>query len=199
MKAVAADPQYELGFQDEVHFRVQTTITRKWVPKGSAPKVGSNPRTNSVAYSGIVLPRTGELLVSKPQRFTFETVIQALREFLAARPPEEGRKYCIVFDNAPWHKKTIRLVWKEADPLYEDIRAAMDYLSLPPYCPHLNPIEQVWRETRREKTHNHWFQDLTTLVATTDGYFERFRHSNECLKTLCTFSWFQANPEKPAA
>jgi hypothetical protein len=77
VKAIVADPQYELGFQDEVHFREQTTISRKWVAKGSAPKVGSNPRTSRVAYSGIVLPRTGELHVSKPPRFTYETVIQA--------------------------------------------------------------------------------------------------------------------------
>jgi hypothetical protein len=104
-----------------------------------------------------------------------------------------------VFDNAPWPKKAIRLIWREADPRYADIRAAMDYLALPPYCPHLNPIEQVWRVMRREKTHNRWFPDLSALVETTDGHFESFRQPNARLRTLCGFSWFQPNPDKEAA
>ena len=48
-------------FQDEVHFQVQTTITRKWAEKGSEPKVMSKPGKNNVAYSGFVIPETGEL------------------------------------------------------------------------------------------------------------------------------------------
>ena len=43
-------------FQDEVHFQVQTTITRKWAEKGSEPKVMSKPGKNNVAYSGFVIP-----------------------------------------------------------------------------------------------------------------------------------------------
>ena len=53
-------------FQDEVHFQAQTTITRKWAEKGSEPKVMSKPGKNNVAYSGFVIPETGELTVTKP-------------------------------------------------------------------------------------------------------------------------------------
>ncbi|MBQ6121406.1 MAG: transposase, partial [Clostridia bacterium] len=41
--------------------------------------------------------------------------------------------------------------------------------SLPPYSPDLNPIEQVWRITRREKTHNRYWKNLDSLVATLDA------------------------------
>ncbi|WP_406042493.1 transposase [Succinimonas sp.] len=69
----------------------------------------------------------------------------------------------MVLDNAPWHKKAIRLIWEEELPEYQDIRDKMTYISMPPYSPDLNPIEQVWRITRREMTHNRYFPSRIDL------------------------------------
>jgi len=44
---------------------VATSITRKWVIKGSKPKVKPEPCRKNVPYSGYVVPETGELIVSK--------------------------------------------------------------------------------------------------------------------------------------
>lgn len=178
-------------FQDEVHFQAQTTITRVWAKKGSEPKVMSKPGKNNAAYSGFVIPETGELVVTKPEWFNFETVIQSLRDFLLAKPCPDGKKYCVILDNAPWHKKAIRLIWKEELDEYDDIREKMNYLSLPPYSPDLKPIEQIWRKTRREKTHNKYFALLSKLVEVLDDYFASFFIPNKLLKSLCSFSCFE--------
>ena len=178
-------------FQDEVHFQAQTTITRVWAKKGSEPKVMSKPGKNNAAYSGFVIPETGELVVTKPDWLNFETVIQSLRDFLLAKPCPDGKKYCVILDNAPWHKKAIRLIWKEELDEYADIREKMNYLSLPPYSPDLNPIEQIWRKTRREKTHNKYFALLSKLVEVLDDYFASFFLPNKLLKSLCSFSCFE--------
>ena len=178
-------------FQDEVHFQAQTTITRVWAKKGSEPKVMSKPGKNNAAYSGFVIPETGELVVTKPDWLNFETVIQSLRDFLLAKPCPDGKKYCVILDNAPWHKKAIRLIWKEELDEYADIREKMNYLSLPPYSPDLNPIEQIWRKTRREKTHNKYFALLSKLVEVLDDYFASFFIPNKLLKSLCSFSCFE--------
>lgn len=153
----------------------------------------SKPGKDNIAYSGFVIPKTGELITLKPGWFNFTSVIQMLRDFLKARPCPEGKKYCIIMDNAPWHKKAIRLIWTEALEEYADIRESIIYMSLPPYSPDLNPIEQVWRITRKEKTHNRYFSSLPVLTETLDGYFEGFINPNEQLKTLCTFKWFAAS------
>ena len=187
-----SDPDIIPVFQDEVHFQAQTSITRKWAPKGSEPKIMSKPGKNSIAYSGFVIPETGELFVMKPGWFNYETVIQSFRDFIKAKPPKEGKKYCIILDNAPWHKKAIRLIWGEEQPEYSDIRDAMTYLSLPPYSPDLNPIEQVWRITRREKTHNRYFGSLPIITDVLDDYFNGFSMPNDQLRKLCSFSSFQA-------
>ena len=44
-------------------------------------------------------------------------------------------------DNAPWHKKTMRLVSEESRSEYADIREKVEFVKLPPYSPDLNPIE----------------------------------------------------------
>lgn len=150
----------------------------------------SKPGKNKIAYSGYLIPETGELIVTKPGWFNYESVIQSIRDFIKAKPCPDGKKYCLILDNAPWHKKAIRLIWKEGLDEYADIRKNVEYLSLPPYSPDLNPIEQVWRITRREKTHNRYYSSLEVLIETLDKYFSGFINPNEKLKSLCSFSYF---------
>ena len=173
-----------------MHFKVQTTITRKWAPKGSEPKVMSKPGNNSLSYSGFLIPETGALYVNKPTWFNYETTIESLRDFIKQNPLPEGMKYLMILDNAPWHKKAIRLIWKEELEEYQDIRDSMVFLSMPPYSPDLNPNEQVWRITRREKTHNRYFSSLDVLSETLDEFFESFSDGSDQLKSLCSFKCF---------
>ncbi len=170
-----------------MHFQINTTVTAKWARKGSRPKVKSAPGRKSASYSGYVLPATGELIVTKPNWFNFETVIESYREFLAKTCIADGRKILMVIDNAPWRKKAKRLIWDVCDDEYADIREKMEVLSLPPYSPDLNPIEQVWRKTRREVTHNRYFKNISELEHTLDIYFDGFRKPNNELASLCTF------------
>ena len=57
------------------------------------------------------------------------------------------------------------------------------------HSPDLNPIEQVWRVTRREKTHNHYWSGLPKLTAVLDEWFGSFAEPNEKLASLCSFAW----------
>ena len=66
----------------------------------------SLPGNHKVSYSGFVRPDTWQLFVCKPEWFTFETTIDSVREYIKATPIEEGKKFAIIMDNAPWHKKS---------------------------------------------------------------------------------------------
>ena len=174
-------------YQDEVHFQIQTTVTRAWYKRGSAPTVKSFPGRLKVAYSGFVIPETGELCTAKLGRFNYETTIESIRSFLKAKPVPQGRRYVIMLDNASWHKKAFRLIQKEMRAEYEDIRAAAAFELLPPYSPDLNPIEQVWRIVRKENTHNVFFPTLKKLEDTVDQAFGAWGKPNERLRKLCSF------------
>ena len=176
-----------LVYQDEVHFQIQTTVTSGWFKRGSAPTVKSFPGRFKVSYSGFVIPETGELFVATPEKFNYETTIESIRAFLKSKPLPEGKRYALVMDNAPWHKKTIRLIKEEANPDYADIREKIDFIKLPPYSPDLNPIEQVWRITRKENTHNVFFATISKLKETVDKAFSAWFHPNPQLRSLCSF------------
>ncbi len=192
------DPFAVVVSQDEVHFQVETKIIRMWYPKGSTPVVGSAPGRNAVPYSGFVIlgKGNGQLFVTKPDWFTYETTIQAIRAFLAAYPMPECCQIYMILDNAPWHKKAKRLILDESNQEYEDIRSRVKFLDIPPYSPDLNPIEQVWRLTRREVTHNRYFPSTEALAACLDEYFKQFEHHTEKLANLCTFN-FEKKNRKP--
>ena len=176
-----------LVYQDEVHFQIQATITSGWYKKGSSPSVKSFAGRYKVSYSGFVIPKTGELFVTKPGTFTYETTIAAIREFLKAKPAPEGKYYVIVMDNAPWHKKAIRLIAEERRPEYSDIFNQVKFLKLPPYSPDLNPIEQVWRITRKENTHNKFFPSMEVLSETVNKAFKAWEQPNAQLMSLCSY------------
>ena len=74
--------------------------------------------------------------------------------FLKAYPLPENHKYYLIMDNAPWHKKAKRLIKENSNQDFSDIVNKIVFVYLPPYSPDLNPIEQVWRITRRDATHN---------------------------------------------
>lgn len=133
------------------------------------------------------MPDTGALYVCKPDKFNYETTIASIRSFLKAYPAPKGKKYALVVDNAPWHKKTIRLVETEQQPEYSDILKSVTFVRLPPYSPDLNPIEQVWRITRKENTHNTFFPNIQELAKTVDEAFAAWAKPNTQLASLCSF------------
>jgi transposase len=62
----------------------------------------------------------------------------------------------------------------------------LDYL--PPYSPELNPIERVWKLTRRQCLHNRYFPVLEEVVAVVEAQFENWRNGNETLRRLCAIT-----------
>lgn len=169
-----------------MHFQIQTTVTSKWYKKGSKPKVKSFPGRSKISYSGFVIPDSGVLFTVSPLKFNYLTSIESVRAFLKSLPTPKGKKYAIVMDNAPWHKKMYRLVMTEKLDEYADIRENVEFIMLPPYSPDLNPIEQVWRITRRENTHNVFFDSITSLKSTVDNAFFQWRSPNSQLLSLCS-------------
>lgn len=94
-----------------------------------------------MSYSDFVISGNGSLFMDDPETFNYETSIQSIRNFIANRELEEGKKFYLVMDNAPFHKKTKRLI-KEKNSEFDDNNQKVVFVYLPPYSPDLNPIEQ---------------------------------------------------------
>jgi transposase len=151
-----------------------------WAPIGRQPKVLFKPNRLKIGYFGALNASTGELFTQTAYPFNSETFEQFMRLFLAAKQTQ-GRKIVMILDNASWHKPVTR-------KLLEEYPENFGVLYLPPYSPDLNPIERVWRITRRKCTHNKYFQMLETLVDVLGSFFAELSIPNQILKSLCAIN-----------
>ena len=63
---------------------------------------------------------------------------------------------------------------------------SLDYL--PPYSPDLNPIERVWKLTRRLCLHDRYFPTLDSVIVAAEKEFSPWARGSATLKRLCALS-----------
>jgi transposase len=56
---------------------------------------------------------------------------------------------------------------------------------LPPYSPELNPIERIWKLTRRLCLHNRYFSQLDEVTRAVETEFANWIKPNNTLRRLC--------------
>ena len=152
-----------------------------WIPPETIdPILLHAPTRKNIAVFGAVRPADGKLVTQSAERFnaiTFHDFLKQLREHRC-----KGRKMVVVLDNARWH---------HAKWLEEQIRPYRRWLRLgylPPYSPELNPIERVWKMTRRICTHNRYFPALDELIQVVTDQFNRWTLPNTTLQRLCAIN-----------
>ena len=94
-----------------------------------------------------------------------------MREFLKDCPAPADKKYAIVMDNTPWHKKMYRLTVTENNDEYSDIRDKVVFVLLPAIFTRLESY-------RTENTRNVFFDSIDPLESTVDNAFARWRTPN---------------------
>jgi len=110
------------------------------------------------------------------ERFNAETTFQFL-EMLQAFGAN-GKKKVVLIDNARYHHAVLFKDW------LEEVQDDFVLLHLPPYSPGFNPIERVWKLTRRLRTHNRLFADLGELSGRLDRQFAEWHDGSEVLRRL---------------
>lgn len=151
-----------------------------WVPpEVDDPVVLHHPTRKSVGYFGAVRLRDGKFRFAREtNRFDAMTTWDFLRQ-LRQCSRRAGRRVVVITDNARYHHAKLHAEWR-AD---QEPEFTMSYL--PPYSPDLNPIERVWKLTRRLCLHNCYFPTLADVVAAVERRFAYWEQPNESLRKLC--------------
>jgi len=149
-----------------------------WIPPETVdPVLFHAPTRKSVAVFGAVCPGDGRLVTLQEKTFNAESFQVFLQLLLRhARP---GRKMMVIADNARWHHAALLKPWLFR---YRH-RLHLDFL--PSYSPDFNPIERVWKLTRRLCTHNKYFPALEDLIAAVSERFNMWQKPNPVLHQLC--------------
>jgi transposase len=174
------DPEVDLWACDEVHFQQFGSRCQMWIaPEVADPVVRHYPTRKSVGYFGAVRLRDGKLICQRQNgRFNGETYWEFLKN-VRARACRSGKRVVMIADNVRYHHARLHQAWRDAQsPQFE-------LYFLPPYSPELNPIERVWKLTRRKCLHNEYFGDLENLMDTVELQFQMWSEPNQTLRQLC--------------
>lgn len=132
------------------------------------------------------LGKNGQLITLQNDKFNANT----FRLFLELLPDDatvsnkgngERKKILPVLDNAKYHHARILQPWLEG------VSDIFELFFLPPYSPDLNAIEMLWKKTRRNVTHNHFFNSINDLRYDLSMYWSQFAKPNDELTTLTAF------------
>jgi len=177
------DETVDLWATDEVHFQQHGSRCQMWIPPETKdPVLLHAPTRKSVGYFGAVRLRDGRFQfcreADKFNGVTFFAFMKSLRRTSI----RTGRRVVVITDNARYHHARLHKEWREEHA--HDF--GLDYL--PPYSPELNPIERVWKLTRRRCLHNRYFSDLDKVIDAVEETFDPWTVRNETLRRLCAIT-----------
>lgn len=140
--------------------------------RNSQPQVPTRGKRNSQKILAAVEPATGKFAYRhQTEYFNAETYIGFLDEILLPRFYKRNHRVYLIQDNASYHKKPEVYEWFTAN------RKRLEVFLLPPYSPEFNGVEQIWRYTRNQSTHNRYFDTpeelCQALFATLDDIQRR--------------------------
>ena len=177
-KSLALEKDIDLWSLDECHFQQHGSCCAMWVPPENKDPITLHPPTRkSMALFGAVNVLSGKLMYMLEPKFNAETFHNFLAKLF--RHKYIGKKMTIVLDNARYHHAVLLA------PFLDARKSRLSLVFLPPYSPDLNPIERVWKLTRRLCTHNQYFPSLDDLIKTVCHQLDLWNKPNAQLLKLC--------------
>ena len=141
----------EVWFGDEARIGQKNKVTRRWARRGTRPAAPSDQRTASTYIFGAVCPEAGKGAALVLPRCDTQAMNLHLAEIAAAVAP--GAHAVLLVDRAGWHVSA-----KVAVP------PNITSVPLPPKCPELSAMENVWQFMRDNRLSNRVFQSYEAIV-----------------------------------
>ena len=151
-----------------------------WSRVGQQPRVDTFGQRQTAHVFAAVSLCNARLSYRFAPAFNGQTFWEFLKQ-LAVR--YEGRKIFLIVDNAPFH-------WLAEDgkDWLKKNHKRIEIHRLPPYSPEFNPVEGVWKATRKMTTHNRFFNSTTERDAALRKTFTHFqRYPKKILNQVARF------------
>ena len=117
-----------------------------WVRTGSKPAVHTTAGRGRVNIHGALNMETFDVPFVEPTTVDGVSAVQLLAKIEARNP--DKRLIHVIWDNAAYHKGP------DVREFLARPECRIHLIQLPPYCPHLNPIERLWAVMHQHVTHN---------------------------------------------
>lgn len=136
-------------FADAVHPEHQSKPAFGWVRRGKNLAVKTTAGRGRVNIHGALNLENFDAPFIEPATVDGISAVQLLAKIEARNP--DKRTIHVIWDNAPYHRgPDVRAYLARPD-------CRIHLIALPPYCPHLNAIERLWKVMHEHVTHNHYY------------------------------------------
>jgi transposase len=137
-------------FVDAVHPTYATRPTGCWASKDETLAIEQSSGRQRINIDAAINLETGQTRIIETESVDAQSTIKLLDSIEDHYPCKE--KIHVFLDNARYHHA--RLVGEWMDQPGRRIKLHF----IPPYCPHLNPIERLWGVMHKHITHNKCYE-----------------------------------------
>ena len=164
-------------FQDEARFGRISELYRCWAPNRVRPSCPQQLVREAIYVFGAVSPWDGRLVTTIEPKANTQAMTRFLADTAAAFPDE---RILMVLDGAGWHVAKALA-----------IPANIRLVTLPPYCPDLNPAEHLWAAFRLRYFANRVFGTLSAVAAQLQIATRELAEDPHGLTSLTCFPWIR--------
>ena len=146
-------------FEDEASFAQWGSLSYTWARRGQQPEVKTSGKRKGYKVFGALEYFSGRLFSQGIEgRFASDSYQAFLRTILA----QTTAPLFLIHDGARYHtsQATTQFLAQHADRLTVH--------PLPSYSPDDNPIEYLWKKTKKRATHNQYFKEFALLTVSVE-------------------------------
>ena len=172
----AIDKEAMILFQDEVSFAQWGSLSYTWALVGQQPVVKTCGKRKGYKVFGAIDFFSGRFYYQglTEGRFNSERYQEFLHQILNQTP----KHVILIQDGARYHTS------KATRAFFEAHADRLTVFQLPSYSPDYNPIEFLWKNVKRRSTHNQYFPEFESLVASVDEGLAHFAGQRQAIKNL---------------
>lgn len=167
----------EIWFQDEARVGQKGGHTYIWAPVGTRPLMVRDNRYKSAYIFGAICPERGVGAAIITPKANAEWMNHHLREISSQVTP--GSHAVLICDGAGWHQTGGEL----------DVPDNITLLSLPPYSPELNPMENVWQYLRANKLCALVWDSYSAIVDACEAAWNFLTNDPDRIRSIGTRDW----------
>jgi transposase len=174
-RAQAAAAGGLLLFGDEASFAQWGSLSYTWARVGQQPVVKTTGRRKAYKVFGLIEYFSGRLFYQGIEgKFDGPSYIA----FLTTVLEQTTEPLFLVQDGAPYHRAA------PVQAFFAQHQNRLHVTQLPSYSPDYNPIEYLWRATKRTATHNRYFPAFPELIASVEAALTALSRQPERVKAL---------------
>lgn len=166
----------KIMFSDEVSFAQWGSLARTWAPKGRQPVVKTCGKRKGLKMFGAIGFQDGDFIYMECDgKFNGDTHMEFLKHILNECPSP----VFLIEDRAPYHRR------KDVEEFKEKMgsEGRLFVYRLPSYSPDRNPIEKLWKNTKKEATHLKYFATFEDLRSSVIKTFKKYLE--DATKIVC--------------